>query len=205
MSIELLALRGWPGQRGGSVPNPYLSFTTSQGSCTAEPVNPDSDFPHGASCQVGDVPAGGSVQVVATVQINETMTQYASAGDGSVSNREATVFANYPARVEGSRKIKVKGLPKSCVNRDLNLTVSSKGAKKITAALGGPSTEWDTQLGGWSGGRKIAAEKGSELKLNVPLKRERAGHYALKLVAKPANGAKRTTEVTIQRCGVQED
>jgi hypothetical protein len=114
---------------------------------------------------------------------------------------EATVRANFPARVECSSKIKLKGLPNSCVDRDFNLTASAKGAKKITAALAGPYNEWGGRPfeSGVSG--KIAAGKGSKLKFKVPLGEERPSFYNVKLAAKFENGPKQKSEVLIQRCG----
>jgi hypothetical protein len=157
------------------------------------------------SCQLGDVPAGGSVQIVTTVRINESMDQLSSILAGATSgifhSDSARVRAIYPPRVSGSNKIKLKGLPDGCVDRDFKLTASSKGAKKITASLAGPYDEWHDRLQGSGFSGKIGAEKGSKLKLDVPLERERAGFYDLKLAAKFENKPKQKTEVNIQRCG----
>jgi hypothetical protein len=201
MEVGLLALRAGSQK---AVPNDYLSITTTQGSCTTDPVEPPFNY-RSVSCQLGDVPAGGSVQIVTTVRINESMDQLSSILAGATSgifhSDSARVRAIYPPRVSGSNKIKLKGLPDGCVDRDFKLTASSKGAKKITASLAGPYDEWHDRLQGSGFSGKIGAEKGSKLKLDVPLERERAGFYDLKLAAKFENKPKQKTEVNIQRCG----
>lgn len=188
-----------------AVNNPVESVSTAQGSCTVDQV--DSYGYRGVTCQL-NVPAGGSAQVTEVVTVNESMDNFAGILDsrGAISGPADTarVQAIYPPRVSGSEKIKVKGLPDGCVDRDFTVTVSSKGAKKVTAGLAGPYDEWHNRLDGVGFSGKIGAESGSKLKLKVPLERERPGFYDLKLAAKFENGPKQKTEVNIQRCGIPD-
>jgi hypothetical protein len=204
-SVGMLEVRA-----GGekAVQNPYQSVTTSPGtgSCTIDPVQPPFNY-HGAECQL-QLAAGQQAQIVAVIQVNESMDHLAgvlsSMGAFTSPFDSHRVWAIYSPRISGSNKIKIKGLPDGCVDRDFKITASAKGAKKITAALAGPYDEWHGRLSGSGFSGKIGAEKGKKLKTEVPLERERAGFYDLKLAAKFENKPKQKTEVNIQRCGVPE-
>jgi len=188
-----------------SVNNPVQSVSSTHGPCAIDPV--DSFGYHGVTCQL-NVPAGESAVITEIVRVNESMDNFAGVLDsfGAISPPADTarVQAIYPPRVSGSNKIKIKGLPDGCVDRDFMITASAKGAKKITAALAGPYDEWHGRLSGSGFSQKIAAEKGKKLKTEVPLERERAGFYDLKLAAKFENKPKQKTEVNIQRCGIPD-
>jgi hypothetical protein len=193
-----------------AVQNPVQSVTTddSNGTCSKDPVNPPFNY-HGVTCQLNLAP-GESAQIVEMVTLNESMTNLAAVLDSngafSSPGDSATVWAIYPPRfLESSNKIKVKGLPDGCVgDRDPTVTVTAKGAKKITASLAGPYDEWHGRLFGSGFSGKIGSEKGKKLKLEVPLARERAGFYDLKLAAKYDNKPKQKTEISIQRCGIPD-
>jgi hypothetical protein len=188
-----------------SVNNPVQSVSSTHGPCAIDPV--DSFGYHGVTCQL-NVPAGESAVITEIVRVNESMDNFAGVLDsfGAISPPadSARVQAIYPPRTSGSGKIKIKGLPDGCVDEDFKVTASSKGAKKITASLAGPYDEWHGRLLGSGFSQKIGAEKGKKLKVEVPLKRERAGFYDLKLAAKFENKPKRKAEVNIQRCGIPD-
>jgi hypothetical protein len=188
-----------------AVNNPVESVSSAHGQCSIDPV--DSYGYRGVTCRL-TVPAGQSAQIIEVVRVNESMDNFAGVLDsfGAISPPADTarVWAIYPPRISGSNKIKIKGLPGGCVDNDFKLTVSSKGAKKITAALAGPYDEWHGRLYGSGFSMKIGAEKGKKMKLEVPLERERAGFYDLKLAAKFENKPKQKTEVSIQRCGIPD-
>ncbi len=190
-----------------SVNNPVESVSSTHGPCSVDPV--DSFGYHGVTCQL-DVPAGQSAVITEVVRVNESMNNFSgilnSDGAGYRVADNAPVQAIYPPRfLVDSNKVKVSGLPEGCVeDRDPTVTVKAKGAKKITAALAGPYNEWHGPLFGDSFSQKIGAEKGKKLKLEVPLARERAGFYDLKLAAKYENGPKQKTEISIQRCGIPD-
>ncbi|HEX6115600.1 MAG TPA: hypothetical protein VFY99_00775 [Solirubrobacterales bacterium] len=204
VEVGLLALRA-----GGekAVSNRYQSVTATQGGCTIDEVRPPYNYT-GADCQLGNVPAGGTAQITAVVQVNESMDQLTSIlgapGGGPITSDTARVRAIYPPRVEGSSKIKVRGLPGGCADGDLDLVAKAKGAKKVTASLSGPKDEWGNYLDGSSFSRKIAAEKDDRLKVEVPIGKERAGFYLLRFAARYENKPKQKTEITLQRCGVPE-
>lgn len=189
-----------------SVNNPVESVSSTHGPCAVDPV--DSFGYHGATCQLS-VPAGQSATITEVVRINESMDNYAGVLDsfGAISppSDTARVQAIYPARVlVNSSKIKVKGLPGGCVDDDFRITVTSKGAKKVTAGLAGPYDEWHGRLFGSGFSQKIGAEKGKKLTVDVPVGGERAGFYDLKLAAKFENGPKQKEEISIQRCGIPD-
>jgi hypothetical protein len=189
-----------------SVNNPVESVSSTHGPCAVDPV---SGGYHGVTCQLS-VPAGQSATITEVVRINESMDNFAGVleSNGAIGGPADTgrVQAIYPPRfLEDSNKIKVKGLPAGCVDdRDPTVTVTAKGAKKITAALAGPYDEWHGRLFGAGFSGKIGSEKGKKLKLEVPLERERAGFYDLKLAAKYDNKPKQKTEINIQRCGIPD-
>lgn len=183
--------------------NPYQSVTASQGFCTiADPPT------GGVVCDLGDLAGGGSAQIVVTVQIIRAMYQIAEIRN-SVSvlqyfDQSPPVWAIYPPRVEGSSEIKLKGLPESCADRDLKLTASAKGAKKMIANRYGPNGDETPDGEGlpasvFDGDLKIIA-KGSRLNFDFPLGDAPSGLYELKLAAKFDRGPKQVTEVVIQRC-----
>jgi hypothetical protein len=189
-----------------SVNNPVESVSSPNGSCSVDPV--DSFGYHGATCQL-NVPARGTAQITEIVRVNESMDNFAGVLDsrGAIVGPADTarVQAIYPPRfLVSSNKIKVKGLPDGCVDRDFQVIITAKGAKKITAGLAGPYDEWHQRLFGSGFSQKIAAESGKKLELDVPLGRERAGFYDLKLASKYRNAPKQKTEINIQRCGIPD-
>ena len=195
------------GEKAVQNPVQSVSITPGAGTCAIDSVTPPYNY-HSVTCQLSLAP-GQTAQIVQTVTLNESMTNLAAVLDSngafSSPGDSATVFAIYAPRfVENSNKIKVKGLPDGCVDRDFQVTVTAKGAKKITAGLAGPYDEWHGRLFGSGFSGKIGAEKGKKLKVEVPLERERAGFYDLKLASKYENGPKQKTEINIQRCGIPD-
>jgi hypothetical protein len=185
-----------------SVPNPIQSVTSSHGDCAPG----DSRSSYELFCNL-DVPAGAEARIGVTFQANESL--FVQAGvhefDGGLDPVDnSTVWAIYPPRyLADSKKIKVKGLPDGCVDRDLTLKVSSKGARKIAAGFVGPKNEWHGRPWGDPSKvkQKLAVEKGSKVKLDVPLAGQVPGFYNVQLKAKYEKGPKQTTEINVQRCG----
>ena len=188
-----------------SVPNPIQSVTSTHGDCSP----PGHVSSYELFCSLA-VPAGVEARIGVTFLVNETLDVQAGVHefDGSTYTLDpfdnTTVWAVYPPRfLVDSKKIKVKGLPDACVDRDLALKVSSKGAKKVAAGFVGPKNEWGGRPLGDPAkvSEKLAVEKGSKLKLEVPLERQVPGFYNLKVTAKYEKGPKRQSEISIQRCG----
>lgn len=185
-----------------SVANPIQSVTSTHGDCS--PSGGLSRYE--LFCHL-EVPAGVEARIGVTFQVNESLFVHAGVleADGGLDPiDDSQVWANYPPRfLEDSKKIKVKGLPDGCVDRDLTLKVSSKGAKKIKAGLVGPKNEWHGRPWGDPSkvNQKLAVEKGSKLKLDIPLEGQVPGFYNLKVKAKYENGPKQKAEINIQRCG----
>jgi Domain of unknown function DUF11 len=124
--------------------NPYLSFSTSQGSCVNEPAGAYQQL----ICQLGPIAPGASARITAVVKVNETMnhnvtllpnTQEGGYEDGDNSNNQANtkVTVSVPPTVTGSKKIKLPGLPGGCVSGDFKLMVvpAVGDVKKIVASL----------------------------------------------------------------------
>lgn len=133
---------------GAGANNPYQSFTVSQGNCTIETGQAFGFTYHFLVCKLGELAPGASAQIEATVQINQTAVHSAvllggggvgvltddNFNDNTASDR---ITANAPPVVTGSKKIKLKGLPKGCASGDFTLTASSKakGVKKMRVSL----------------------------------------------------------------------
>lgn len=189
------------------VPNPYLSAFTAVGACNTDPAAQPYNY-NGARCRLPALAPGESTQIVSTVQVNQSMEQMASAQTAFGASFEE-VRAIYPPRVEGSRKIKIRGLPSDgCIDRDFTVTIISKNSKSVDAGLEGPWDEWGGKLESWTW-RGSDREEGSKLKFEVRLAKAPAGFYELELSRKPENakgaGGREKKLVTLQRCGVPDD
>lgn len=133
---------------GAGADNPYQSFTVSQGQCTIETGQAYGYTYHFLVCKLGELAPGASAQIEATVQINQTAVHSAvllgGGGEGLLTDDNFTnntaadrITANAPPVVTGSKKIKLKGLPKGCASEDFTLVASSsaKGVKKMRVSL----------------------------------------------------------------------
>jgi hypothetical protein len=211
-NVALLTLKA-----GGERPadNPYKSVVPSQGSCQIASSGSSFGDYHSASCPLGSLAPGASAQITAISTVNEGADHDAtlvgcfgsgfSCGPvfGSPNSAIARTLVDAPPVIEGSKKIKVKGLPAGCADRDFKLTATAKGAKKVTGAYSGPRTE--------EGGpaldedfeqRSLKTGKGAKLSATIPAGRLSAGYYEIKLAAKYENGPKQKTTIFMQRCGL---
>lgn len=126
--VEIFPLRG--GSEHAAA-NPYQSVTPSQGTCTITPTGAYQV----ADCAFGELAAGASAQIVAVLQVNESMNHVAAPKVGTWS--ELNVAASTPPTVTGARQIRLAGVPGGCVAGDFALTVTVNAArvKKISATL----------------------------------------------------------------------
>ncbi|MGH2986101.1 MAG: hypothetical protein ACRDLO_05370 [Solirubrobacterales bacterium] len=191
-----------------SVPNPYLSIESTQGSCA---IDPPSSFGYaGASCALGPVAGGASVGVRGVVQANFSMRHLATVFNcdpsfGSCfpffSSGEPTTVIHAPT-LSGSEKIRVRGLPASCATTDFKAKAKAKapGVRSMTATLSGPRNEFGSPLEGSGFSDRIAKKQGRRVKANVRAARLRDGFWELTFLAlrKGAPNLKRTA--TFQAC-----
>jgi hypothetical protein len=183
--------------------NPYVSFSSTQGSCEITPVGQYQQL----ICRLGPLAPGASARITADVTVNQSMTHIAALlptslegtlVDANNANNEASaqVIASVPPTLTGSSKLKLPGLPQGCVSGNFKLKVRAAAAnvKKLTAVLflgfdaSGEGHEW----------RRAAS--GSRLSATVPASQIEAGVvgqvYKLKIKArrKGAPPLKRTVE-----------
>ena len=190
--VEIFPLRG--GSEHAAA-NPYQSVTPSQGTCTITPTGAYQV----ADCAFGELAAGASAQIVAVLQVNESMNHVAAPKVGTWS--ELNVAASTPPAITGARQIRLAGVPAGCVPGDFALTVTVNAARvrKISATL---------NLGFDDTGEGIMwrrSANGRRLTATVPASRifsPRLGKgYKLTIQAtrKGAHALKRT--VTFELCG----
>ena len=190
--VEVFPLRG-SSERPAA--NPYQSITPSQGTCTITPTGAYQV----ADCSFGELAPGASAQIVAVLQVNESMNHVAAPKVGTWS--ELNVAASTPPTVTGATQIRLAGVPDGCVLGDfaLTVTVHAPRVKKVSAAL---------DLGFDDAGEGVTWRRsatGRRLTATVPASRifsPRLGKgYKLTVQAtrKGAHGLKRT--VTFELCG----
>jgi Domain of unknown function DUF11 len=126
--VEVFPLRG-SSERAAA--NPYQSVTPSQGTCTITPTGAYQV----ADCSFGELPPGASAQIVAVLQVNESMTHVAAPKVGTWS--ELQVAASVPPTITGAPQIRLAGVPNGCVPGDFALTVTVRAARvrKVSATL----------------------------------------------------------------------
>ena len=190
--VEVFPLRG-SSERPAA--NPYQSITPSQGTCTITPTGAYQV----ADCSFGELAPGASTQIVAVLQVNESMNHVAAPKTGTWS--ELNVAASTPPTVTGTKQIRLVGLPNGCVPGDfaLTVTVQAQRVRKVSATLNlgfddtGEGVTWRRS----ANGRRLTA--------TVPASRifsPRIGKgYKLTIQAtrKGAHALKRT--VTFELCG----
>ena len=190
--VEIFPLRG-SSERAAA--NPYQSVTPSQGTCTITPTGAYQV----ADCSFGEMAPGANAQIVAVLQVNESMNHTAAPKVGTWS--ELNVAASTPPTVTGAKQIRLAGVPTGCVPGDFALTVTVNAArvKKVTATL---------NLGFDDSGEGITwrrSANGRRLTATVPASRifsPRLGKgYKITIQAtrKGAHALKRT--VTFELCG----
>jgi Domain of unknown function DUF11 len=189
------------GGGGSSVPNPYLSFSTSQGSCS-EGGGYGPGY-YAVACMLGTLAPGQSVQIAAAVQVNASMNHCVDILHDDSNNynnhRCANVFLDAPPVVNGPKQLKIKGLPNGCVSGDFTLDVTAKVANvkkvKVSAFLG------YNDNGNGQYFNKTA--KGNHLKAKFPASQavpDIEKTYDLKVKARVKGGKKLKTTITYTRC-----
>ncbi len=200
--VNLFSLRG----EGLGADNPYLSVSTSQGTC---PDQTTGGY-HQLVCTLGPLAGGASIKIVAVVQVNESMNQIAALlpnpyeggfNDENNANNEAVTrtTASIAPTVTGSKKIKLSGLPSGCAPADFTLkaTTNVKGVKKMRASLylgineEGEGRTWQKTVQGGTLRVKVPASR-LEPELNV--------FYKLKVKAKRGGEKPLSVTVTLQPC-----
>ena len=158
-SLDMLLVRT---KSDAAVDNPFLSVTTTFGTCRIDPV--DSYGYHYAVCDFGPLSAmPATIQVVASIQANESFDNFAGLGlDGQSIEETVNPITRviYPPDVSGSGKLRLKGLPPGCASEDLKLKARAKGdIGRFTATLAGPRDEWGARYAD-SFGKTIARATG---------------------------------------------
>ena len=199
LGLDLFGLG--PGSHA-AVFNPYLSAAPSQGSCA---ISPAGDYQQ-ALCSLGSLAPGASLQVTAVVEANLSMDHVAGLlqcefgpetcgafsdqdpSDDEASERTTVIV---PPVIEGSQKVKLKGLPDGCVEGDLALKAKVKGSdiKGIKAKLIGKNVR-----------ERLGQSDGNKLKFTLPgSELEQARFYDLNVnvTRKGAPGLKRTVELQV--------
>jgi Domain of unknown function DUF11 len=186
-----------------AVPNPYRSATPSQGACAIEPAG---DYQQ-ALCDLGTLDPGESARVTSVVELNVSTDNVAGLlrcdfgpltctafsdddpSDDQVSERTTAVV---PPLVEGSAKLKLKGLPAGCIAQDTRIKAKAKVSKvkQIKAKLTGKNLR--ERLGRAAANKLAFTLDADEL--------EQARFYELNVnvTRKGAPGIKRSVE--LQRC-----
>jgi hypothetical protein len=180
------------------VPNPYLDFSASTGSCERAQWDTKFGTYYFLNCVLPLAP-NQSAQVHSTVQINESMDHNSFVSGGG--SAEVTTLVNAPPVKSGSKKIKVKGLPDGCASGDFKLKAKARGAKKIVATLRGPlNADGKPEDGGFSDTRKLETAKGAKLKAPIDVGKLESAYYEIKLAAKYDGKPKQKASVLFQSC-----
>ncbi len=200
-SLDMLLVRS---KSDAPVDNPFLSVTTTFGTCRVDPV--DSYGYHYAVCDFGPLSAmPATIQVVATIQANESFDNFAGISEDRQSIMEtvnAITEVIYPPDVSGSEKLVIKGLPAGCASQDLKLKARAKGdIGRFTATLAGPRDEWGARYPD-SFGKTIARATGqSHLKVKVPVsKLTSRGFYLITFQAVSKGHPTLAKKVNLQVC-----
>jgi hypothetical protein len=199
-SLDMLLLRT---KSDAPVDNPFLSVTTTFGTCRVDPV--DSYGYHYAVCDFGPLSAmPATIQVVASIQANESFDNFAGLGrDGQSIGETTNPITNviYPPDVSGSAKLVLKGLPPGCASEDLTLKARAEGdIGRFTATLAGPRDEWGARYPD-SFGKTIARAAGkSRLKAEIPASTLTPGFYLITFQAVSKGHPTLAKKVNLQVC-----
>jgi Domain of unknown function DUF11 len=204
--IEIDSLGG----HGKAADNPYISFSSSQGSCSDQSAVGYGMLYHFLVCSLGTLAPGQSATINAAVQINQTANHSATLlpnpyeggyqDDNNSNNaRSANVFLDAPPVVSGPKQLKIKGLPTGCVSGDFTLDIRAKAPHvkkvKVSASLGFDENGYGQYF------NKTA--KGNHLKVTFPASKalvELDKTYNLKVKARLKGGKKLKTTITYTRC-----
>jgi len=204
--VNLYSLRG----HGTAAANPYTSANASQGSCADNSGPAYGMYYYGQVCSLGALAPGQSAKIAAVVQVNQSMNHFATLlpnafeggyQDANNANNEGadSIFLDVPPKVTGSKMLKFKGLPASCVSGDFTLDVTAKatGVKKIKvqASLG-----FDVNGDGQYFSKTAS---GKHLKVKFPASKAAVDiekTYTLKVKAKLGGGHALKTTVEYARC-----
>jgi hypothetical protein len=191
---------------GKGANNPFVSFSTSQGTCKDTSGAAYGNFYNVVVCELGALASGASAQITAVVRVNETAVHTAALlpnpveggfNDYNNVNNEASnkLTASTPPKLSGSKKLKFRGLPSGCASSDFTLRVSTKarGVKKLAAKLflgfdeEGEGREW----------RKVV--RGNRLVARVPVSQivPEALETVYKLKVKAKRGALGPLQATV--------
>ncbi len=209
--VELATLKGKILVFGAN--DRYISFSSSQGSC--EDNAERGITTQALVCSLGSLAPGQSAQIHATIRVRESAVQTTTLlpkpgeneyGDAVKSNDESSkaFYLDVPPKVKGSKRLKLIGLPRSCVTKNFTLTAVSKVAKtkkmKIKADLG-----FDTK-----NGRHLLFSKqvrGRRIKMRIPASKAETQidegnfpSYLLIVKAKLGGGRTQTARVEFKRC-----
>jgi hypothetical protein len=203
-SLDMLLVRT---KSDAAVDDPFLSVTTTSGTCRVDPV--DSYGYHYAVCDFGPLSAmPATIQVVATIQANESFDNFAGLGENGQAITDETAVANpvteviYPPDVSGADKLVLKGLPPGCASEDLTLKARAPGdIGRFTATLAGPRDEWGANYPDTFGKTIARASGKSKLKVEIPVsKLEPRGFYLITLQAVSKGHPTLAKKVSLQIC-----
>jgi hypothetical protein len=209
--VELATLKGKILVFGAN--DPYTSFSTTQGKCSQDTERASAST--ALECNLGTLAPGQSAQIKATIRVTESAVQLTTLlpipgeneyKDAVKSNDSASnpIYLDVPAKVTGSKLIKLRGVPRSCVRGNFTLTATSRvaGTKKMKMKADlGFSTK---------NGRHLLFSKqvrGKKVKLKIPAKKAviqiDEGNFPSYLViikAKLGGGHAVKTIVRFKRC-----
>ncbi|MBA3865036.1 MAG: DUF11 domain-containing protein [Solirubrobacterales bacterium] len=202
--VELSSLGG----HGRGADDPYLSFSTSQGTCSDQSGPAYGTVYNLIVCELGPLAPGARAQITAVVKANQSAHYFAyllpNANEGGyqdADNSDNVVFsrvtASTPPLISGSPKIKLSGLPKGCATGDFTFTAVAKidGVKKVSASLfyyaEGEGESWKKTA---NGSRLTAKVDSSRLSNELGLS------YELMIKAKLGGGRHFSKSATFELC-----
>ena len=180
------------------VPNPYSAFSSN---CSAENFPTGFGTYYSLSCALPTLGPGASTQVRTSAEINESMRQYADIDPGD-ERANLVTYVSAPPVVEGSKKVKLKGLPDGCASEDFKLKVKAKGAKKITGRIDGPrDADGKPAEFGEGTSDKFKAAKSSKLKTRIAVADlVPDAYYEISVAAKYDGKPKQKSVALVQVC-----
>lgn len=207
VSLSVLLIKA---ETDGAVDNPLLSATASQGSCAIETPETYFGYWH-LSCDLGILGPGATATVTDTARVNYSMSRLAD-GDlclletpGTVCDRvfdaeDTTVI--HPPEIAGSPKLKFSGLPATCATDDFTIKVKSKaaGVRNLSAQFAGPFNEYGSRAIGGADFPPTEKQKGSKLRLKVPVHEFQASFYRVAVLALRGGAPKLKASVTFEVC-----
>lgn len=206
--VELATLRGQNLELGAD--DPYVSFSSSQGSCEKRALQAFGNTYHSLVCSLGSLAPGQTAVIHATMQVNQSADHVTvllpndheggySDAVGSNNALNQFFYLDVPPTVSGSKRLKLIGLPQGCVTGDFTLTVKSQVARtkkmKINADLG-----YDATGSGLFFSKQV---KGRRITMKIPASRSEIqleGSYSLVVRAKLGGGHALKTRIEFTRC-----